>query len=37
MSVTILPVSVIWPQAAHVERWWAVRHISILEGKGIWN
>nr|DAU92225.1 MAG TPA: hypothetical protein [Bacteriophage sp.] len=22
-------------QAAHVEWWWAVRHISILEGKTI--
>nr|DAE38059.1 MAG TPA: hypothetical protein [Bacteriophage sp.] len=25
----------IWLQAAHVKRWWAVRHISILERKDI--
>jgi hypothetical protein len=28
-------MSAIWLQAAHVKRWWAVRHISILERKSI--
>nr|DAE66840.1 MAG TPA: hypothetical protein [Bacteriophage sp.] len=29
MSVTILPMPAIWLQAAHVKRWWAVRHIFV--------
>nr|DAV79656.1 MAG TPA: hypothetical protein [Bacteriophage sp.] len=32
MSVTILPMSAIWLQAAHVKRWWAVRQDTTKAG-----